>query len=90
MQALAACEASAQKESLAAVIPEQESPCSLLLKTYEVFSMDDVMEIKFKVIELAYKYDKPIPDVLQDLMRIKIDREQTEKPGKKAKKGKGS
>lgn len=48
--------------------------------------MNELMEIKFKILELSYKYDKTIPEVMQDLKRIQIG---PAKPGKKPKKAKG-
>jgi hypothetical protein len=52
--------------------------------------MNEPMEIKFKILELAYKYDKPIQDVMQDLMRMKIEPVKPEDVEKKKEKGKGS
>ena len=55
--------------------------------------MNEIMEIRFKILELSYRYEKPIPQVMQDLMRIKIEpaSEATKtKKTKKSSKGKGS
>ncbi|MCD6414927.1 MAG: hypothetical protein J7L23_04865 [Candidatus Diapherotrites archaeon] len=47
-----------------------------------------LMEVKLKIIELAYKYDKPIPDVITDMARIRMEPAKPEAPVKKTKKGK--
>ncbi|MCD4740501.1 hypothetical protein K8R43_04915 [archaeon] len=53
--------------------------------------MNELMEIRFKILELSYQYDKPIPQVMQDILRIKIEPSKPEgKKSKKTAKGKGS
>lgn len=32
-----------------------------------------LMEIRLKILELAYKYDKPIPEVIDDMVRIRME-----------------
>ncbi|MBN3037233.1 MAG: hypothetical protein JW834_02195 [Candidatus Diapherotrites archaeon] len=45
---------------------------------------DDMIELRLRVLELSYKYNKPIPEVLDEFMRIGIQAQP--KDDKKAKK----
>jgi hypothetical protein len=57
--------------------------------------MDELLEMRFKILELSYQYKKDIPQVIADLVSIKIEPKKV-KPEKKSKekskavKGKGS
>lgn len=44
--------------------------------------MDDLFELRIKILELAYRYDKPVKEVIDEFVRIGI----TPKEKKKAKK----
>lgn len=45
-----------------------------------------LMEIRLRILELAYKYDKPIPEVIGDMMRIRMEPAKPGTPPKKTKK----
>ena len=45
-----------------------------------------LIEIRLKILELAYKYDKQIPEVIGDMMRIKMEPAKPATPAKKTKK----
>lgn len=51
--------------------------------------MNELMEIKFRILELAYTHNKPIKDVMLDLKKIRIQTgEHTQKSEPAAQKSK--
>ena len=46
--------------------------------------MDDLFELRIKILELAYRYDKPVKEVISDFVKIGITPiEKKAKPKKK-------
>ncbi|MCD6522795.1 MAG: hypothetical protein J7K68_03520 [Candidatus Diapherotrites archaeon] len=45
--------------------------------------MDEFVEFRFRVLELAYKYNKTIKDVLNDFASIRIEKVEDKKKKKK-------
>jgi hypothetical protein len=41
--------------------------------------MDDLLEVRLRILELAYKYDKPVKDVIEEFVRIGITPKAEEK-----------